>query len=175
MACTLICSQAHICLLHKNVWSESDLIAVLQSCSQSRKESEVLGGVGVGFLTTLGVRVDLFVKLQMSNWIIFKITLLNWEYLFKWYSFFWNFCWSRDFLLCTTISIDLTAKFHSLYVKESESERPESEISESWKSCKGRSQIFHSITLHHTPVLLGRLWSGLNIAHYLMQSESCAS
>jgi len=34
-----------------------------------------------------------------------------------------------DFLQCTTISIDLTAKFHSLYVKESEIlERSESQL-----------------------------------------------
>jgi len=38
---------------------------------------------------------------------------------------------NRDFLLCTTISTDLTAEYHSLYVKESESEileRSRSEI-----------------------------------------------
>jgi len=27
-------------------------------------------------------------------------------YLLKWYNFFWNFCWNREFLLCTMISID---------------------------------------------------------------------
>ena len=42
----------------------------------------------------------------MSNWIIFYITLLNWEFLLKWYNFFWKFCWNREFSLCTTISID---------------------------------------------------------------------
>jgi len=52
---------------------------------------------------------------------------------------FRNFYWSREFLLCTTISIDcwllqklLTTKLHSRYVKESESEileRSESDIS----------------------------------------------
>jgi len=30
-----------------------------------------LGGVRVGFLTTLGVGVGFFVRLRMSNWIIF--------------------------------------------------------------------------------------------------------
>ena len=43
-------------------------------------------------------------------------------------NFIGNFCWNRNFLLCTTISIPrfprfpliLTAKFHFLYVKESE-------------------------------------------------------
>ena len=47
------------------------------------------------------------------------------------------FCWNRNFLLSTTISIDLTAKFHSFYVKESELEileRSESEILEALES-----------------------------------------
>jgi len=49
----------------------------------------------VGFLTTLGVGVScFFVQFQMSNWIIFYSTLLNWEFLLKWYNFFWNFCWN---------------------------------------------------------------------------------
>jgi len=34
--------------------------------------------------------------------------LLNWEFLLKWYNFFWNFCWNRDFLQCTTISSDFS-------------------------------------------------------------------
>jgi len=61
----------------------------LRSRSRSRKESEVLGGVGAGFITTLGFGVGFFVRLRlwMSNWIIFKITLLNWEFLLKWYNF----------------------------------------------------------------------------------------
>jgi len=41
----------------------------------------------------------------MSNWIIFYITFLSREFLLKWCNFFRNFCWNRDFLLCTTISI----------------------------------------------------------------------
>ena len=47
----------------------------------------------------------------MSNWIIFYVTLLSWEFLLKWYNFFWNFCWNRDFLLCTTISIGINSQF----------------------------------------------------------------
>ena len=43
----------------------------------------------------------------------FLITLLNWEFLLKWYNFFWNFCWIRDFLLCTTISIDFNSQISS--------------------------------------------------------------
>ena len=46
----------------------------------------------------------------MSDWIIFYITLLNWHFLLKWYNFFWNFCWNRHFLLCTTISIDFNSQ-----------------------------------------------------------------
>ena len=49
---------------------------------------------------------DFFVRLRKSNWIIFCITLLSWEFLWKWNDFFWSFCWNRGFLLCTTISID---------------------------------------------------------------------
>jgi len=38
--------------------------------------------------------------------IIFYTTLLGWELLLKWYNFFWNVCWNREFLLCATISTD---------------------------------------------------------------------
>ena len=87
---------------------------------------------GVRFLTTLGVGVGLFVRprLWMSNCIIFYIALLNWKFLLEWYNFFWNVCWNRDILLCTTIPTDFnsqidfnsqTAKFHSIDVEESES------------------------------------------------------
>jgi len=71
-----------------------------------------LGGVGVGFLTTLGVGIGFFVPLRhrMFKWIIFYITLLKWEFLLKWYNLCWNFCWNRDFLLCTTISIDFNSQ-----------------------------------------------------------------
>jgi len=77
-----------------------------QCCGVGVVRSRRLLG-GVRFLTTLGDGVAFFcrLQLQMSNWIIFNITLLNWEFLLKWYNFFWNFCWNRDFLLCTTISI----------------------------------------------------------------------
>ena len=56
-----------------------------QSCGAGVGRSQrFLAGVGVGFLTTLGVGVGFFVRLRMSNWIIFYITLLNWEFLLKW-------------------------------------------------------------------------------------------
>ena len=62
---------------------------------------------------------DFFVRLRVSNWIIFYITLLNWEFLLKWYNLFEILlkqisCCAPRFLLI------LTAKFHYLYVKESE-------------------------------------------------------
>jgi len=53
---------------------------------------------------------DFFVRLRLSSWIIFYITLLNCEFLLKWYNFFWNFCWNRVFLLYTTISIDFNSQ-----------------------------------------------------------------
>ena len=59
----------------------------------------------------------------------FCITFLTWEFLLKWYNFLWNFCWKREFLLLyndfhwvlDAIKF-LTAKIHSLYLKESELE-----------------------------------------------------
>ena len=81
-------------------------------------------GAGVGFLTTLraGVKFFVRVRLRMSNWIIFYITLLHSEFLLKWYNFFWNFCWNRASCYAPRFPLILTAKFHSLYVIESESE-----------------------------------------------------
>jgi len=35
----------------------------------------------------------------------FYITLLNWGFLLNRYNFSLNFCWNKEFLLCTTISI----------------------------------------------------------------------
>ena len=46
-------------------------------------------------------------RLSIDLKIIFYITLLNWEFLLKWCNLFWSFCWNRDSLLCTTISIDI--------------------------------------------------------------------
>ena len=41
-----------------------------------------------------------FVRVRMSNCIIFYITLLNWEFLLKWHDFFWNFCWNIFLFFC---------------------------------------------------------------------------
>jgi len=35
-----------------------------------------------------GYESDFFVRLRMPSWIIFYITLLNLEFLLKWYDFF---------------------------------------------------------------------------------------
>jgi len=67
----------------------------------------------------------------MSNWIIFYITLLNWEFLFKWYNFFETLVETEISCRAPRLPLILTVKFHSLYVKESEIlERSESEILE---------------------------------------------
>ena len=93
-----------------------------------------LSGVWVGFLTTLRVGVGFFVRFPKSNWIIFLIAPSDWEFLLKLYNFFWNFCWSRDFLLYTTIYIDFNSQTPFFCVKESEwgvgSRESESEILE---------------------------------------------
>ena len=93
----------HTMLFHLNLPD----VTLYQGCGVARSR-RFLGVVGVGFPTTLGVGVGIFVRLRlrMSIWIIFYITLLNWESLLKWYNLFWNCCWNRDFLLCTTISTD---------------------------------------------------------------------
>jgi len=73
-------------------------------------ESQRAGGFWVESDSQQHWESDLFVRLRMSSCIIFYITLLNWEFVLKWYNFFWNFCWNRDFLLCTTISIDFNSQ-----------------------------------------------------------------
>jgi len=99
---------------------DSSLLMTVEAHGQKGCEA----GVGVErsrkFLGV--VEVEFFVRLRhrMSNWIIFYSTLLIWEFLQKLYNFFWNFCWTRDFLLYTTIPLILTTKFHFLYVKKSE-------------------------------------------------------
>ena len=57
--------------------------------SRSRKESEVFGWSRIPNNTGSRSRI-FFVRLQLrgSDWIIFYITLLNWEFLLKWYNFF---------------------------------------------------------------------------------------
>ena len=55
----------------------------------------------------------------MSNWISFFITLLNYVFLLKWYNSFGNVF--KSFCCAPQLPLILTAKFHSLYVEESES------------------------------------------------------
>jgi len=89
------------CKVKRNRWLNSNSTAY-QGCGAVRS-LRCLGGIG--FLTTLRVGVGFF----CSTWLIFYITLLSWEFLLKWYNFLWNFCWNREFLLCTTISIESVA------------------------------------------------------------------
>jgi len=123
-----------------------------RSRSWSRKESEVFGwsripnNAGSRSRTFL-VCSDAGVKLDHL------ITLLNGEFLLKWHSFFWNFCWKRDFMLCTTISTDFKATFHSLYVKESEILERRSRSRKFWK---------------------GRSWSRIRIFYLRLRNPGCS-
>jgi len=89
-----------------NVLTDIDLVAFIPPRkpglrSRSHKESEVFGW--------RPTRIP-HIRLRMFNWIIFYVTHLIWELLLKWYNFFFNFCWNRDFLLCTKISIDFNSQ-----------------------------------------------------------------
>jgi len=52
---------------------------------------------------------------------VFYITLLNWEFLMKWYNFFETFI-ETEISFCVSRFPLISAKFHSFYVKESGSE-----------------------------------------------------
>jgi len=119
----------------------------MQVCGVVRSP-RFLGGVGVGFLTTLGVGVGFFVRLRMSDWIIFYMTLLNWQFLLQWYNFFWNFCWNSDFLLCTTISIGFNSQTSFPLCWEVKSR----------KFWKGRSRIFYLRVRNHGLIVHSILW-----------------
>jgi len=80
--------------------------------NRSCKESDVFGWSRSRIPKNIGSRGRIFLSdptpdAQLDH---FYITLLNWEFLLKWYNFFWNFCWIRDFLLSTTISIDFNSQ-----------------------------------------------------------------
>jgi len=73
--------------------------------------------------------MDFIVRLRMSNWIIFYITFLNWEFLLKSTISFETFVESGISYSAPRSPLILTVKFHSLYVKELEIlERLESDI-----------------------------------------------
>jgi len=112
------------------------MVRVAESMSESQ---------GAGFLTTFGVGVGVgfFIQLRKSNWTIFYIALHvrnPISCLLKWYNFFWNFYLKQsqrilavyhDFHWLLVSTKLLTAKLHSRYVEESESEileRSESDI-----------------------------------------------
>jgi len=82
---------------------------VAESVSGVESSRRFLGGVGVTFLITPVLGVGFFCltstpEVQLDHFIY--ITLLSWEALLKWYNFFWNFCWNREFFLRTKISTD---------------------------------------------------------------------
>ena len=99
--------------LQQYVWRHKDINAQHedQGCGVGAgvvRSRRFLGGVGVRFLTTLRVGVEFFCPTPTPDVQLdcfFYITLLNWEFLLKWYNFFESFV-ETDFLLCTTISID---------------------------------------------------------------------
>ena len=101
-------------------------------------ESEVFGWSRI--TNNTGRRSRIFCPTPYVHLDHFYITLLNLEFLLKWYNFFWN----RDFLLCRLprFPLILTAKFNSLYVKESESEILETRSRES-EILGSRSRIFY--------------------------------
>ena len=96
-----------------------DAIACLKMRSNELLPSEQGCGAGVGGFWVES-ESDFFLRHRKCNWIIFYIGLLNWDFLLKLYSFFWNFCWNRDSCCAPRLPLILTVKFNSLYVKVSE-------------------------------------------------------
>jgi len=76
----------------------------IQGCGVA-KNWRLFGGVGFLMILGVGVGYSARLRLRKSNWIIFYMALLSWDFLLKWCNFLWNFYWNREFLLCTTISI----------------------------------------------------------------------
>jgi len=88
-----------------------------------------LAGVGVGFLKTMGVGFRCCCPtpdVQLDYFLHHTP-----KFLLKWYNFFWNYCWNRISCSAPRFQSTLTARFHSLYVKDSESD-----------ILKSRSRIF---------------------------------
>jgi len=86
---------------------------------------------GVGFLTTLGVGVGLFVRLRMSNWILFLHHTLKLGINVEMIQFLLKLLLKQISCCAPRFPLILTAKFHSLYVEKPEWEildRPESDI-----------------------------------------------
>jgi len=82
-------------------------------------DSEVFGWSRIPNNT--GRRSRIFCPTLEVQWIIFYITLLNWEFLLKWYNFFWTFFRSICFFAVHHDFHLFSAKFHILNVKKSES------------------------------------------------------
>jgi len=89
---------------------------------------------GVGFLTTLGVRVRVGFFLSYSGYPIGSFFTSHFciGNSCRNGSFFWNFCWNRDFFLCTTISIDINSRTSFPSCQRVFLEKSESEILEWW-------------------------------------------
>jgi len=75
---------------------------------------------GVGFLTNLRVGVVFFVQFRMSSWIMFYITLLNWNSCWNCTICFKTFVETKISCCVSQFPLILTVNFHSFYVKESE-------------------------------------------------------
>jgi len=71
------------------VWKQARLSVWKPGLQAQRPSRRFLVGAGIGCLTTLGVGVGFFCPtpdVQLDHF--FYITLLNWEFLLKWYNFF---------------------------------------------------------------------------------------
>jgi len=82
------------------------------------------GGVEVGLLTTLGVEVRFFVRLRLwvSKWIIFLQHTPKLGIPVEMVQFLLKLLLKQISCCAPRFALILQAKFHSLYVKESESE-----------------------------------------------------
>jgi len=106
----------------KNTWYK----ARLRSRSLGRTESEIFGWSRS--------RTPNNTRSRCRSWIFcptpevqsdhFLHHTLSWEFVLKWYNFFWNLCWKRflavqqDFHWLLIAAKLFTAKLHFLYVKE---------------------------------------------------------
>jgi len=76
---------------------------------RSVRSRRILGGVGVGFLATLGVEVGIFCPTPDVQLDDFLQDTPETGIPGEMTQFFWNFCRNRASLLCTTISIDFNS------------------------------------------------------------------
>ena len=98
-----------------------------------------------------------------KTWILFnswatgwRITLLNWEFLLKWYNFFWNLL-NQISCCAPRFPLILTAKLHSLYAKKSESDILSPTL-QSWLHIPPKQTC---ICLTFDPLSLHKVWKWL--------------